>query len=458
MYSIPMRATFLGLIVLSLSCSHASAVQFPLRVSHNGRHLVDQQGAPFFVLCDTAWILNEATTLQQARIYLDNCAEKEFSVVHAAIYFDGPFDRIKITDPDHDHFQKIKDTVAYARKRGIAVNLIPAWMGWRGESWGTLFTDLSQTEIENYATFVANQFREFDNVIYSVGGDYNPDFDPRTKQRVANYLKGFEIGNWMGHALKRTHPQALCMYFSQGGYPSSQFFGKESWCDFHFVQFKDANHAQQYRLIKRDYEFQPTKPTYLGEFAYEYRFEGQRWPKTTPLQIRRSAYWAMTSGACGYTYGRRGLWHFHSKAPYKVHQPWQDLMECDLSPGRCHMTHFARMFKGLDWHRLEPYHVNNLVTMGADEGTTDFTSSAIARDGSFAVAYFPTQKTSTIDLSKLTGEQIEAQWFDPVSGRYHNAAGSPFDRVQVTITPPGENAEGSKDWVLILQSVLDVED
>ena len=60
---------------------------------------------------------------------------------------------------------------------------------------------------------------------------------------------------------------------------------------------------------------------------------------------------------------------------------------------------------------------------------------------------------ATIDMGRLGG-RMRARWFDPASGRYQDVPDSPFPGAGVrTLTPPGSNADGDPDWVLILEAV-----
>jgi hypothetical protein len=65
----------------SLTDSHGSALQ----VSENGRHLIDRDGKPFFWLGDTAWLLFQMTTRDDAEWYLKTRAEQGFTVIQAAV-------------------------------------------------------------------------------------------------------------------------------------------------------------------------------------------------------------------------------------------------------------------------------------------------------------------------------------------------------------------------------------
>jgi hypothetical protein len=70
-----------------------------------------------------------------------------------------------------------------------------------------------------------------------------------------------------------------------------------------------------------------------------------------------------------------------------------------------------------------------------------------AEDGSYAIAYSPNGKPITIDLTKLSGRQLDVSWFDPRTGKL-----APIGRFardgQKSFTPPSEGV--GQDWVLLL--------
>src|SRR5215470_3288215 len=55
---------------------------FPLRVSANGRYLVDQNGAPFFMVGDAAQSAAAAPTLAQFQTYVDTRVSQGFNTIN----------------------------------------------------------------------------------------------------------------------------------------------------------------------------------------------------------------------------------------------------------------------------------------------------------------------------------------------------------------------------------------
>ena len=82
----------------------------------------------------------------------------------------------------------------------------------------------------------------------------------------------------------------------------------------------------------------------------------------------------------------------------------------------------------------------------------DYATAARTGDGSLVVAYLPTRRTVTIDMTRLSGP-IKARWFDPSNGAYTAIAGSPLANTgSRSFTPPGNNHDGDGDWVLALET------
>jgi hypothetical protein len=83
----------------------------------------------------------------------------------------------------------------------------------------------------------------------------------------------------------------------------------------------------------------------------------------------------------------------------------------------------------------------------------DRAAAARAADRSFAIAYVPSVRAVTIDLSKLSGPRVQAQWCDPHNGTCAPVSGSPFAATgPLPFLPVGPNSGAFGDWVLVLKS------
>src|SRR5262249_30171153 len=85
-------------------------------------------------------------------------------------------------------------------------------------------------------------------------------------------------------------------------------------------------------------------------------------------------------------------------------------------------------------------------------GSNDYLTAARTPDGGLVMAYMPTLRTITVDMSKLTAP-ASASWYDPSNGTLGIIPGSPLGNTGTrTFAPPGNNSAGDGDWVLVLEA------
>jgi hypothetical protein len=157
--------------------------------------------------------------------------------------------------------------------------------------------------------------------------------------------------------------------------------------------------------------------------------------------VRTQAYQAMLSGGTGHVMGNKPMWGFFPG--------WRSALKSD---GARTLQHLRKFFEAKHWWTLRPDITGTLLTSGISSGT-DRTAAARAEDRSFALAYLPSVRTITIDLSQLSGPRVQAQWCDPHDGKCASIAGSPYAATgPQDFLPVGANSGGFDDWVLILES------
>jgi hypothetical protein len=151
-------------------------------------------------------------------------------------------------------------------------------------------------------------------------------------------------------------------------------------------------------------------------------------------------------------YGNGLIW------PFK--EGWKGQFD---SPGAVQMGYLRSFFEGRAWYELVPDQKHTIVTSGYgtfDASHTDanvkvmasdYVTAARTPDGTLAMAYMPTSRALTVDMTKLQAP-TNAQWFDPSRGVYTPAAGAPLANSGTHVfTPPVKNGDGDGDWVLVLE-------
>ena len=121
-----------------------------------------------------------------------------------------------------------------------------------------------------------------------------------------------------------------------------------------------------------------------------------------------------------------------------------------------HHAILNKFVRSIDWWTLVPDgmgDIGTLVTAGAGTIDTDsYVAAAANPSGTLLVAYVGPGHSGdvTIDMSKMHGSTT-GRWFDPTSGSYQDI-GTLANSATLSFAPPGVNAAGDLDWVLILTS------
>ena len=104
------------------------------------------------------------------------------------------------------------------------------------------------------------------------------------------------------------------------------------------------------------------------------------------------------------------------------------------------------------WYALVPDQAHAIVTDGLGTfGMADYVTAASTPDGTLAIAYVPSNRTITVDMSRFSGP-VTARWYDPCAGTFASISATSFPNAgSQQFTPPGANADGTDDWVLALE-------
>lgn len=410
-----------------------TAATFPLHVEPGKRYLVDAAGKPFLLNGDAPWTLIAQLTSEEAEQYLEDRRRKGINAVlvnllehHYAdhpprnVYGEAPFTTPgDLATPNEAYFSHADHVIRKAAEKGMLVLLAPAYVGYNGgdQGWYRELVANGASKVYAFGRYVGNRYKGFNNILWVQGGDYDvPDKD--IVRAMAN-----------GIASVDHKPQT---YHGSRGTAAMAFWGTgEPWLTVNDI-YTDENTvvgAAFGEYARSDAPF----------FLIEARYEGTN--HANEQTVRMQAYQAVLSGASGQTMGNNPLWEFRSG--------WREKLS---SGGSRSLWIFSRFFNQLSWWKLQPDLSNTTLTDGIGSGA-DRAVAARASDGSFAVAYLPGIRNIAIDMSRLAGPRVNAQWVDPRSGARSAAPGSPFPASgTTTLRPDGNNSSGYGDWLLLLES------
>jgi hypothetical protein len=437
------------LLAALLALATATHAVLPrLQVSENKRFLVQEDGAPFFWLGDTAWGLIHRLDREQAAAYLDDRARRGFNVIQTCLLFEldgltepNTLGDLPLEDRDPDrpveaYFAHADWVIREANRRGLYVGLLPTW----GKYWHRkpVFTP---AKAEAYGAWLGRRYRDA-GVVWILGGDRAVEHE-RHRAILDAMARGLRRGDGGAH-LRTFHPR--------GGRSSSGELPGADWLDFHMIQSGHDRQSTNYAFVEADYALVPPKPVLDGEPAYEYPPDAM--PPDRPrnqageLQVRRNAWWAVFAGAFGHTYGTHPVWQMYEpgrQPAWSVTTPWHEALGL---PGATQIVHLKNLLLSRPFLARIPD--QSLLADGPGEGlqrrqaTRDGTPGR--NDATYLMVYFPEPTSATIDTSRLAAGLLRVWWYDPRTG----LAREPEETKNEGRTDFAPPADG--DWVLVIDA------
>lgn len=424
-----------------------------LQVNENGRYLVNDN-QPFFWLGDTAWLLLQQCSLEEARMYLKNRKEKGFNVIQVTLIHSMPGEyssSLAIAKKDvrseeyWDHCEKV---VKIAEEMGIYMGLLPTW--------GSVVKSkiLNSDNVERYADFLGQRFSKYPNIIWILGGDIRGS-------------DGLDVYPKFGKRLKSLMPDKLIAFHPFGRTASSLWFHNEDWLDINMFQSGHRRYDQaslgqwddnankeeffgedSWRYVNRDYSYDLAKPTLDGEPSYEQIPQGLHDPSQPYWQacdVRRYAYWSVFQGSAGHTYGNNAVQQCYTgdeNGNYGVKEVWQDAIHHE---GSGQLRHLQDLMLSVDY--INGRAAEELLISGQKE---KYERISVFAGQDFVFCYDYSGREFTLDLSAYKGMQLDAYWLEPVSGAYSYLK-DVSDMESVTVKPVPKHV-GQNDWVLVIKA------
>ncbi len=456
-----MRCLVVCIVVpLLATCAQAQPLA-RLKVSDNQRFLVTQDGKPFFYLADTAWELFHRLDRKQAVQYLTKRAEQKFTVIQAVALaeLDGvsvpnAYGDLPLIDKDptrpavtpgsnpknaqaYDYWDHVEYIIYQANARGLYIALLPSWGRWVNAGRGDERL-LTPANAQTYGEFLGRRFGK-KGVIWILGGDRTPTGFEETWRALAN-------GIAIGVAGKEDYSAVLMSFHPRGSETSSTAFHSDPWLDFNMQQTGHglAEKTMAWARITADYERTPIKPVIDGEPLYEdhpLAFASKINGYSFDAHVRQRAYWDTFSGACGHTYGNHAVWQFYAPGRQSVNGPLLYWDEAILRPGAGEMQYVRALIESRPYFSRVP-DVSVVVNPldGADR-------IAATRGDGYLFVYSAQGRPFTVNMGRISGENLKAWWFNPRSGTAREIGFYPNAGTREFSCP----SEGfGSDWVLVL--------
>ena len=410
-----------------------------------------ESGMPFFWLGDTAWELFHRLTLEEADFYLQNRAQKGFNVIQAVILAErdglhapNPYGHTPLLNDDPTHlneayFAYVDAVIRLAESKGLYIGLLPTWgdkVDLVGGSGPLIFNPQNAYA---YGELLGARYRNQPNIIWILGGDRYPDgFEPIWRAMAQGILAG--AGD---HAIITYHPR--------GPGQSSVRLHDESWLSLNLIQSGHGKYnVTNWEWVAQDYARTPAKPTLDSEPNYEdhpVAFDSQvRSGRFTDYDVRKAAYRAVLSGACGHTYGHHSIWQMYDQRYEPVVAPdrtWQQALD---RPGAFQMLHLRRLIESRPFFTRVP---GDHLLVAPPQDAPSHVAASTDTAGTYALIYIPTAaQTITVNLAALSGNRFKTWWYDPRSG-----VAAPSGEILAAANQSFTSPATEQDWVLVIDSL-----
>lgn len=448
------------ILFLLIVCLPGLLIGQRLKVSENKRFLVTDEGKPFFWMADTAWELLHRCSKEEAIMYLEKRAEQGFNVIQAVALaeLDGlntpnpegerPLFENNPARPNEKYFEHVDFIINKADELGIYIALLPTW----GDkvftnTWGKGPVIFNPSNARAFGKWIGERYKDFDNVIWVVGGDRNPregSTDVKTWNEMAEGIA--EAAGGYRETLMSFHPQPT----DSGG--SSNWFHQEDWLDFNMHQTGHCANRGTYKHITHDYKLRPVKPVLDGEPLYEEHpncFNAKKLGYSVASDIRRIMYWNVFAGAFGQTYGCHDVWQMYKQDKEPINKPLRPWPKALDLPMANQVKHLKNLMLSRPFLSRIP---DQSMVLDAQAENDDFVIATRDQHGSYAMIYFPTGKPIALTFSAFKGKSLKGTWYDPRTG--HSFEGQKIlNKEKLEITPP--TAGKGHDWVLVVDDMAE---
>ena len=432
--------------------------------SGTGQYYADQYGQPYMIRWDTMWnIIPNAGNSGGATTWQSDmdafCAIRSgqgfngFEATTTSVPAIGSINEDGRTwdgilpfvggDPSvltATFWDRVDYLVASAASYGMTFCINPFFRYSYTDSGGAL-NGCTTTQAGNYGAAVGARYADAVNVVWSVGDDYEGDFDS-TLTAFLNGLRGAGAGQLIS---VENHSESTSRFFidSSTATPWGTSNAQFQWC-------------YSYNTTYNAIEYAYTEASPLPVARMDGYYQNQALPTLTEgarLYLRKATWWALSSGSRGFNMGRQDTF------PWPVNIVSSGLLASNTFDNSDLKT-IWNIFSSLQgWHQLVPDTSSALVTAGRGThqatlshggsdagyagGNTYVTASKTA-NGMLAVIYIPNAAVAVTVNGALMVSGYGAKWVDPVNGAVTTAT------IAGTYSHAAVNSAGDSDWLLVL--------
>lgn len=420
-----------------------------LKISADKRYLERTNGKPFFWLGCTAWELFHRLNREEAIQYLQNRADKGFTIIQAVVlaeldglntpnaYGDKPLINNDPTKPNEAYFRHVDFIINEAAKRGLIMAVLPSWGDkWHKGRWGSGPEIFNPDNAKIFGEWLGKRYKA-KQIIWVMGGDRDL-MDADDFAIIRNMAAGLKKGD-DGRHLFTFHPP--------GGKSSFDFFPGDEWVDFHMSQTGHRVASPDYKVNDKARALSIIKPHVNGEPNYEdhpndFNPGAKGW--MDDFDTREAAYWNMLSGGAGHTYGNHNIWQMWDETRVPINNArtrWQFAVN---QPGAYQVGFMRKFFEKRNWQKLVP---DQAIIQNENPEGVEYRVAAVSSEADFLMVYIPYGQKTTINTSRIKSLRLRGWWLNPRDGK--TIALGEFQNTGSKEFIPTSIGRGS-DWVLLI--------
>ncbi len=472
---------------VSFTVTTMTASAFPIKLSANKRYFVDANNNPWLMVADAAHHLMPVigSTTSSIQQYLNDRKTNGFNTINfygacastsgtcppsgAANNGQLPFltgntnATYDLSTPNPNYWSQVDNVINQANSLGLVVLFEP--LPW-GVDFGTAMENTTgpvnyiscgnpvtlpcNSHDYNFGVFLGSRYKNSPNIIWQFGQDFRGanlpdatfmDYQAQVIAGVASVDKNHLITAQMNYYRS---------YTQEAESLANANFNSNVNLSFVYTYY------ETYDYIHSAYAASPTMPAFLGESNYETANNtGLLSPSAANAFITRmEMWWPMTSGATGFEFGNEHVNHFDSS--------WQSNLDTTAA---LQVKYVVQLLNTLPWQNLVPDTNHVIVTTGFgtcnstsanNENLYNATCATTAADSlasaTVSVTYTPVSAPNlTVAMTKFSKTTINASWYDPTTGASQAIGSFSNTGTQIFPTPGAAHADGTHDWVLVLQ-------
>ncbi|MCE7059102.1 DUF4038 domain-containing protein [Dyadobacter sp. CY343] len=399
--------------------TQTAASKFPLKISPNGRHIIDNNGVPFLMVADVAWQLLRRLSYTEAVHYMDIRKAQSFNTFLVQLLpmlptqknyqKVAPFVNNDISKPNKAYFDYFDKIIAAAKERNLVVGVVVS-----RKSWNAVFDAHNEAAWKEYGTYVGKAFAKHSNIIWIVSEE-----EYQSAAQFSAISEGIRS-------------------VSEG-----QILASLNTCSPTNINDQAPNHSNL-KFIIPDSTVTPSEYAALANWQKNsaeaalrpFLIANSEFPREMTDQsvmIRNQAYQSIMSSAAGFC---------HMSTIKNFNPTWKVNIGKD---GAEYIHELVKILKGIPWEYMQP-DKPDLLTDSVDKAEIGIVSLSNKR---MSMLYLPSSKPVRLDLNHLQGTEFGAVWYSPRTGKRWD--GGKFTNKQQAVVQPPDSQPGW-DWILLIGS------